>query len=88
MKLLLRPEAPPPTVFLRQPPPFYFRLFNGRCRRPACRDPFPEFPKFPEIKIPEGKDVSVNKNLAIDLVRFRKNSGLGCAGFTNGKVSR
>jgi len=45
-------------------------------RAPASRGRFPEFPKFPEIKIPEGKGASAIKRLANDLVRFGKISNL------------
>jgi hypothetical protein len=48
-------------------------------RAPASRGRFPEFPKFPEIKIPEGKGASAIKRLANDLVRFGKISILNRA---------
>jgi len=45
-------------------------------RRDACLGRYREFPKFPEIKTPEGKDVNAIKRLPLDPVRFGKISNL------------
>jgi len=73
MNFLSCPLGPPPLS-----PCGSLRRFMSVCstrsvaRAPACRGRFPEFPKFPEIKIPEGKGASAIKRLANDLVRFGK----------------
>jgi hypothetical protein len=51
-------------------------FFGALTRRHACLARFRKFPKFPETESPEGKDASTIRRLAIDPVRFGKNSDL------------
>jgi hypothetical protein len=72
-----RSSTPPLAVSSRQPPPFYFRLFNGKPRlRPACRARSREFANLREIQFLEDKEARRTKRLAIDPVRFAKRSSL------------
>jgi hypothetical protein len=52
---------------------FHFCFFNGR-PPPASVCAGREFPKFPEVCAPEGKEACAIKSLAIVPVRFGKNS--------------
>src|SRR5476651_2129928 len=73
MNFLSCPLGPPPLSPCGSPRRFMSVCSTGSvARAPACCGRFPEFPKFPEIKIPEGKGASAIKRLANDLVRFGK----------------
>jgi len=78
MNLLPCSSAPLPTVFLRQRPPFYFRLFNGKRRaRPGVWGPPSRIPEISRNQNSRRRGNETDQALGDRSCTFRENIGFG-----------